>query len=231
MIVFGKNVFNEILKNRKNIRKIYLSQNFHDNEIMQIIKKNKLKYISVNSNELNRLTKNGNHQGIALDIDEYNYYSLVEIIARNDNFIVILDHLEDPHNLGAIIRTCEAAGVKSIIIPKDRSVQVNETVMKTSVGALEYVNVCRVNNLVNAINELKDNGYFVYGTKMDGKDYRQVDFADKVALVIGNEGKGISKLVSDNCDEIVKINMIGKINSLNASVSTAILIYGIKKDL
>lgn len=231
MIVFGKNVFNEILENRKNIRKIYLSQNFHDNEIMQIIKKNKLKYISVNSNELNRLTKNGNHQGIALDIDEYNYYSLVEIIARNDNFIVILDHLEDPHNLGAIIRTCEAAGVKSIIIPKDRSVQVNETVMKTSVGALEYVNVCRVNNLVNAINELKDNGYFVYGTKMDGKDYRQVDFADKVALVIGNEGKGISKLVSDNCDEIVKINMIGKINSLNASVSTAILIYGIKKDL
>ncbi len=231
MIVFGKNVFNEILENRKNIRKIYLSQNFHDNEIMQIIKKNKLKYISVNSNELNRLTKNGNHQGIALDIDEYNYYSLVEIIARNDNFIVVLDHLEDPHNLGAIIRTCEAAGVKSIIIPKDRSVQVNETVMKTSVGALEYVNVCRVNNLVNAINELKDNGYFVYGTKMDGKDYRQVDFADKVALVIGNEGKGISKLVSDNCDEIVKINMIGKINSLNASVSTAILIYGIKKDL
>lgn len=231
MIVFGKNVFNEILENRKNIRKIYLSQNFHDNEIMQIIKKNKLKYISVNSNELNRLTKNGNHQGIALDIDEYNYYSLVEIIARNDNFIVILDHLEDPHNLGAIIRTCEAAGVKSIIIPKDRSVQVNETVMKTSVGALEYVNVCRVNNLVNAINELKDNGYFVYGTKMDGKDYRQIDFADKVALVIGNEGKGISKLVSDNCDEIVKINMIGKINSLNASVSTAILIYGIKKDL
>ena len=231
MIVFGKNVFNEILENRKNIRKIYLSQNFHDNEIMQIIKKNKLKYISVNSNELNRLTKNGNHQGIALDIDEYNYYSLVEIIDRNDNFIVILDHLEDPHNLGAIIRTCEAAGVKSIIIPKDRSVQVNETVMKTSVGALEYVNVCRVNNLVNAINELKDNGYFVYGTKMDGKDYRQVDFADKVALVIGNEGKGISKLVSDNCDEIVKINMIGKINSLNASVSTAILIYGIKKDL
>ena len=139
----------------------------------------------------------------------------------------MLDHLEDPHNFGAIIRTCEAAGIKSIVIPKDRSVSVNETVMKTSVGALEHVNIAMVNNLINAINDFKDNGFFVYAAQMDGTNYKNVDYADKVLLIIGNEGSGISRLVRKNCDEIVSIPQYGKINSLNASVASAILIYGI----
>jgi 23S rRNA (guanosine2251-2'-O)-methyltransferase len=139
----------------------------------------------------------------------------------------MLDHLEDPHNFGAIIRTCEARGIKSIIIPKDRSVIVNETVMKTSVGALNHVNIIMVTNLVNAINKLKDQGYFVYAADMDGKNYRSVDYSDKVLLVIGSEGNGLTKIVKNNVDEVISIPMKGVVNSLNASVAASILIYGI----
>lgn len=231
MIVFGKNVFNEIINNAKNIRKIYISDNFHDDKIFRLIKENNLKYMKMSNKELDHLSENGLHQGIVVEISEYEYVSLDDVISDNNDLVIMLDHLEDPHNLGAIIRTCEAAGVKSIIIPKDRSVSVNATVMKTSAGALEGVMVCQVTNLVNAINKLKDNGYFIYGTKMNGKEYKTVDYATKKVLIIGNEGNGMSDLVSKNCDEIISIKMIGKINSLNASVSAAILIYGLKKGL
>ena len=139
----------------------------------------------------------------------------------------MLDHLEDPHNFGAIIRTCEAAGIKSIIIPKDRSVSVTSTVMKTSAGALEHVNIAMVSNLVNVIDDFKDNGYFVYAADMDGTNYKQVNYADKVLLVIGSEGNGLGRLVKKNCDEILSIPQFGHVNSLNASVAAAILIYGI----
>ena len=145
----------------------------------------------------------------------------------NDNVVVMLDHLEDPHNFGAIIRTCEAAGIKSIIIPKDRSVSVTSTVMKTSAGALEHVNIAMVNNLVNVIDDFKDNGYFVYAADMDGQNYKDVDYANKVLLVIGSEGNGVGRLVKKNCDQILAIPMSGHVNSLNASVAAAILIYGI----
>ena len=140
----------------------------------------------------------------------------------------MLDHLEDPHNFGAIIRSCEARGIKNIIIPKDRSVLVNETVMKTSTGALERVNIIMVNNLVNAINKLKEKGFFIYAAEADGTDYRKVNYADKVCLIIGSEGFGVSKLVRKNCDEILSIPMKGKVNSLNASVSAGILLFGIE---
>lgn len=160
-----------------------------------------------------------------MQIDDYEYSSLSDI--KDENLIVILDHLEDPHNFGAIIRTCEAAGVKTIIIPKDRSVSVNSTVMKTSVGALKYVKIIMVNNLVNVINTLKKDGYFVYAADMDGINYKDTNFASKTVLIIGNEGKGISKLVKDNSDEIVSIPMNGNINSLNASVACGVLVYGI----
>ena len=221
MLVFGKNVFYELNNNANNIRKIYISNNFRDQKIFDLIKKNNLNYIKVDNKKLDYMVE-GNHQGIVIEINEYEYSDLDSIL--EDDFIVMLDHLEDPHNLGAIIRTCESAAVKSIIIPKDRSVQVNGTVMKVSSGALERVNVCQVNNLVNTINKLKEKGFFVYGADMSGRDYKQ----NKVVLVIGNEGSGISKLVKDNCDELIKIKMNGQINSLNASVATGILIYGIK---
>jgi 23S rRNA (guanosine2251-2'-O)-methyltransferase len=167
----------------------------------------------------------GRHQGIIAVIDDYEYVDYRDML--NDNVVVMLDHLEDPHNFGAIIRTCEAAGIKSIIIPKDRSVSVTSTVMKTSAGALEHVNIAMVNNLVNVIDDFKDNGYFVYAADMDGQNYKDVDYANKVLLVIGSEGNGVGRLVKKNCDQILAIPMSGHVNSLNASVAAAILIYGI----
>lgn len=225
MKVFGRNVFNEYKDNYKALKKIYISKGFSDKEIINFIKEKHLKYDVVESKVLDGMVS-GNHQGIVMQIDDYEYASLSDI-KEDENLIVVLDHIEDPHNFGAIIRTCEAAGVKTIIIPKDRSVSVNSTVMKTSVGALNYVKIIMVNNIVNTINTLKKDGYFIYAADMNGVNYKKESFASKIVLVIGNEGKGISKLVRDNSDEIISIPMKGNINSLNASVACAILIYGI----
>ena len=187
------------------------------------MKSNKIHFEFVNIQRLNKMVKE-NHQGIVIDIDDYEYYKLDDIL--NENFVICLDHLEDPHNLGAIIRTCECAGINAIIIPDNRSVRVNETVMKISAGAINNVKVVLVSNLNNAIKKLKDNLFFVYAADMDGKDYRTIDYAEKRALVIGAEGAGVSRIIRESSDEIVSIPMFGKINSLNASVSAAILIYG-----
>lgn len=221
MRVCGKNVFNEL--DYKTVRKITLSNTFKDQEILNKIKSNKLKYIMSDPKVMDKIMPH--NQGIIIDIDDYNYASLD--IIESDALVVMLDHLEDPHNFGAIIRSCEARGVKNIIIPKDRGVTVNETVMKTSAGALNHVNIIMVTNLVKAINDLKKIGYFVYGAEANGQDYRHVDYADKVLLVIGSEGNGLSRLVIENCDEIISIPMHGQVNSLNASVAASILLYGI----
>ena len=221
MRVAGKNVFNEL--DIKKIKKIYLSKTQDNPEIIKFIKENNLKYILTDAHIMNSMTEN--HQGIIIDMHEYEYGTINDI--EDDNLVLILDHLEDPHNFGAIIRSAEARGVKNIIIPKDRSVSVNETVMKTSSGALSHVNVIMVTNLVNAMNTLKDKGYFLYGAEADGEDYRKVDYASKVALVIGSEGNGIGRLVKENCDMIVSIPMQGETNSLNASVAAGILLFGI----
>lgn len=226
MKVFGKNVFNELKNNKENIKKVYLSSNFRDKEIIDFIQNNKIPYITVEKSKFDHMVS-GHTQGIILEINEYEYKD-IKTIDTTEKKVVILDHLEDPHNFGAIIRTCEACGVKSIIIPKDRSVQVTATVMKTSTGAIDYVNIYEVTNLVSAIDYLKDNGYFVYGAEADGRLYDQVDYSDKVALVIGSEGFGLSRVVRNACDEIISIPMEGHVNSLNASVSFGILIYGIK---
>ena len=136
----------------------------------------------------------------------------------------MLDHLEDPHNFGAIIRTCEALGVDAIIIPNDRNVAVNATVVKTSAGAIYNMPIVRVSNLTATINKLKDIGYWIVGTDMDGEDYTKIDYNSPICLIIGNEGHGMSKIVRDNCDFIAEIPMVGKINSLNASVSCGIVL-------
>ena len=228
MLVYGKNVVNEILNSKTKIYKVFLDNNFNDQEILRKVDKLGLKKFHVDKNKIDKMCSNSANQGIALDIEEYEYLTIDNIVKDdNANFVVMLDSLEDPHNFGAIIRTCEAKGVKTIVIPKDRSVVVNETVMKTSSGALSNVNIVMVNNLVKSIDEFKDNGYFVYGAEANGKDYKTVDYSDKVCLVIGSEGNGISRLVVDACDEIISIPMRGKVNSLNASVAAAILIYGI----
>ena len=226
MIVFGKNVARDLLlNNNKNVEKIILQEGFSDNEILSLIENRKKNVITKQKREIDRLIS-GVHQGILLYIPDYQYSSIESVY--NDDVVVILDHLEDPHNLGAIIRTCEAAGIKSIILPKDRQVQVNATVMKTSVGTLDNMNMVSVTNLVNAINKLKDNGFWIVGTALDNSvDFKTIDYSGKIALVIGNEGSGISNIVANNCDFLAKIPMYGKTNSLNASVAAGIMIYEI----
>ncbi len=224
MIAYGKNVFNELRSNLKQIRKIYLSKNFNDQQVLNTIKQNKIKYIVTDNKTLDHMAQ-GNHQGIVIVIDDYDYYDYQALL--EEKIIVMLDHIEDPHNLGAIIRTCEAAGVKSIIIPKDRSAVVNETVMKTSSGALNYVKVAQVSNLVQTIEALKKAGYFVYAADMSGINYKKVDFSEKCVLIVGSEGKGVSRLVKEASDLTVAIPMNGQVNSLNVSVALAVLIYGV----
>lgn len=225
MLVYGKNVAKELLENNKFIQKIILKDGFFDKEINSLIEKRKIPVQYKSKQEIDSLA-NGLHQGIILFIPDYKYKSMSDILKEDTKFLVILDHLEDPHNLGAIIRTCEAAGVDAIIMPKDRQVQINSTVMKTSAGTLDNVDIALVTNLVSAINELKENNFWVVGTALeDSVDYRSIDYSGKIALVIGNEGSGMSKLVKNACDYIAKIPMYGTTNSLNASVASGIMIY------
>ena len=224
MKVFGKNVFNELKNDISSIKKVYLSKSFNDKEIIDFIKNNKISYTTTDNKTMDKMVE-GKHQGIIVITNDYEYKDYKSMYT--EKLVVMLDHLEDPHNFGAIIRTCEAAGVYSVIIPKDRGVSVSPTVMKTSAGALERVNIAMVNNLNKTILDFKKNGFFVYGADMDGSNYKDIDFADKVLLIIGNEGKGMSRLVRESCDEIVSIPQYGKINSLNASVAAGIIIYGI----
>ncbi len=218
MLVFGLNVLKEI--DGQKVRKAYCSRQ----DLIPLLQAKKIKYEMHDKKVLDKMVK-GLHQGIVLDVFDYEYYDLKDVTG---NFVVILDHLEDPHNFGAIIRTCVAAGINEIIIPKDRSILVNPTVVKVSVGTITKVKIVLVNNLVNAIKKLQQDGYFVYASSMDGKDYHTVDYAPKKVLVIGNEGKGISRLVKENCDEIIKIPMSRDAESLNASVAAGILIYGMR---
>lgn len=222
MIVFGKNVATEIINSGVKINKVILSNNFNDKELLDYINTNNIKKEYIDKNVMDKKYK-GNHQGIVLDIEDYKYYKLEDCF--DSNFVVILDHLEDPHNFGAIIRTCEAAGVDYIIIPSKRSVEINSTVMKVSAGALNNMKIIETSNLNSAIDKLKDNGYWVYATDMDGENYTDVSYDAKTALVIGAEGSGISRLISEKSDFIISIPMTGKINSLNASVAAGIVIY------
>lgn len=227
MLVSGRNNVKEILKNysmKNKIKNVICSKNFNELDILSLIQNLKLKINYKEKWELDKLAKN-NHQGIILEVEDFVYKDLDDLIKEDKCKLVILDHLEDPHNLGAIIRTCEAAGIDGIILPKNRSVSVNETVMKTSVGALYNVSISQVVNLNQTIKKLKKLGFWIIGTDMDGCDYREIDYPDKTVLIIGSEGFGISRLVKESCDLVVKIPMNGKINSLNASVAAGITIY------
>ena len=227
MLVYGRNVAQEYLKKVKKVRKIYLQDNFHDQNLIFTIEKSKIPVVFRSKIELDQLA-NGVHQGIILDVADFSYTDYQEFWKEDDAVVVILDHLEDPHNLGAIIRTCEAAGVTGMILPKNRGAVVNGTVIKTSVGAITNVPISLVTNLNTVIRDLKEHGFWIVGTDMkDSMDYRQIHYSGKIALVIGNEGEGMSRLVRESCDFIARIPMRGKINSLNASVAAGIMIYEI----
>lgn len=228
MLVYGRNSVYEFLVKDK-VKKVYLADNFSDSKIDSLLCGKNVKYVS--KVDLDKMV-NGVHQGIVAEIPDFKYSDLDTAIENKENcLVIILDHLEDPHNFGAIIRTSEAAGVDAIVIPNKRSVEVNPTVLKTSVGAIDNIPVCMVSNIVNTINNLKKEGFWIVGTDMDGTDYTKIDYSGKTAIVIGNEGRGISDLVRKSCDFIASIPMFGKVNSLNASVAAGVMIYEVVKQL
>lgn len=233
MYIYGKNTVLETINSNKDIRKIFIAKGNTDllNKVKKLLVNKKIEINTLPQNVMNdRFGKN--NQGIVAEINEYHYTELNELIKTVKNkehvAIAILDSLEDPHNLGAIMRTADATGIDGIIIPKNRSVSLNSTVAKVSTGAIEHVKVVQATNLVQAINTLKDNGYWIIGLDMDGSvDYKKQDYKGKIAVVIGSEGNGISRLVKENCDFHVHIPMFGHVNSLNASVSASIIFYEI----
>jgi 23S rRNA (guanosine2251-2'-O)-methyltransferase len=229
MIVYGKNVVKELIDNKRKIEKAYIYEDFNDKDLISALQKLNVRIEYHSKMELDNIAK-GLHQGIIVSIPDYKFSSLDELLENlsSNPLIIILDHLEDPHNLGAIIRTCEAAGVDGIIIPKDRSVDVNSTVMKVSAGALDNILICSVTNLNNTISRLKEKGFWIVGTEMNASEmYMDIDYNMPVCLIIGNEGSGMSRLIHDACDYIVSIPMYGKVNSLNASVAAGVMIYGV----
>ena len=234
--VEGRNSVIELLKSGKDINKLYVQKGEKHGSIIEIInlaKKNKIIYTEVDKNKLDQMSKTSRHQGAIAIVPPFEYSSVEEILElakqRNEKpFIIILDGIEDEHNLGSIIRTAECCGCHGIIIPKRRAAAVNSTTNKTSAGAVQYMKIARVNNLTETIKELKKQDIWIYGTDMEGTDYyNKVKYDSGVALIIGSEGFGISRLVKENCDFLVKIPMEGKINSLNASVSAGIVMYEI----
>lgn len=232
--VEGRNSVLELLENGRDINKIYVSageKHGSINKILAIARERRVIVKEIEKQKMNQMAQSDNHQGIIAIVPPFEYCEVEDILEaakekKEDPLILILDGIEDPHNLGSIIRTAETAGVHGVIIPKRRAAQVNSTVNKVSAGAVEHMNVARVNNINETICMLKENGIWVCGTDMDTNTYYyDQDMKGPLAIVIGSEGFGMGKLVKQNCDFLVKIPMKGKVTSLNASVSAGIIIY------
>lgn len=237
-LVEGRNAVIELLKSEKTIEQIMVAKGTTEgsiNKIFGLAKDKKVVVKEVDRKKLDLLSETGSHQGVIAIITPYNYSTVEEILTlakeKNENpFIIILDELEDPHNLGSLVRTAELCGVHGIIIPKRRNVGVTATVYKASAGAIEHMKIAKVTNINMVIDELKEKGIWVYGADIDGEDYSyQTNFSGPCAIIVGSEGKGISKLTKEKCDKLVKIPMVGKINSLNASVAGGIMMYEVLK--
>jgi 23S rRNA (guanosine2251-2'-O)-methyltransferase len=233
----GRNPVIEALKSGREINKIMIQDGEREGSIKKIIsmasdKKIVVQYVS--KSKINSVSESGNHQGVIAYVSPYKYYELEEITDEDlkNDMIIVCDEITDPHNLGAIIRTADAAGASGIIIPKRRSALLTPTVIKSSAGATEYIKVCRVTNISRTVDDLKKKGYWVIGADMDGdKNYFDADLTGKVAIVVGSEGTGIGNLVKKQCDFLVKIPMKGKVSSLNASVAASILMYEVVRQL
>ena len=232
-VICGRNPVLEVVRSGREIDRLLVAHGVNGGSVTAIIAKCKAKGIlikEISPQKLDYYCGGANHQGVAVMVASQEYSTPEEILElakeRGEKpFIIICDEIEDPHNLGAIIRSAEACGVHGIIIPKRRSASLNATVAKSASGALEYMKVARVTNIANTIDYLKENGVWVFGADMDGDDYTKTDFDIPCALVIGNEGNGIGTLTAKKCDGIISLPMFGKINSLNASVAAGVLMY------
>lgn len=232
--VEGRNAVIELLESGKDINKLYITRgekNGSINKIMALAKENKVVIVEKDKKQMEEMAQTDNYQGVIAIVPPFEYCEIEDILnyakdKEENPFVLILDGIEDTHNLGAIIRTAETAGVHGIIIPKRRAASVNSTVSKVSCGAVEYMRIARVNNITDSINKLKEEGLWICGTSISAhKYYFNQDLTGPLGIVIGNEGKGMSDLVEKNCDFLVKIPMMGKVESLNASVSTGIIVY------
>ncbi|MRZ27532.1 23S rRNA (guanosine(2251)-2'-O)-methyltransferase RlmB [Paeniclostridium sordellii] len=233
----GRNPVIEAIKNDREIDKIMIANGAKEGSIKKIVAMAKEKNIViqyVDRNKLDEISTSHSHQGVIANVSDYRYYELDELIKSveekgEDPFFIILDEITDPHNLGSIIRTADAVGAHGVIIPKRRSVHITPTVAKASAGAVEYVPVCKVTNIVNTIKTLKEHGMWIAAADMDGQTFYEQNLTGPIGLVIGSEGFGISRLVKKNCDFTVKMPMVGNVTSLNASVAGSILLYEIFK--
>lgn len=234
-LLIGRNAVTEALKSGRDIDSLYLAKGNNNPALLRLASMAKERGAVVKETDpkkLDYMCSGGNHQGIAAYVAVHEYSTVDDILqlARDREeapFIVICDEIEDPHNLGAIIRTAECAGVHGVIIPKRRSASLSYAVGKTSAGAVEYMKIARVSNLAATIDELKQKGVWIYAADMDGEDYKSADVSGAAALVIGSEGKGIGKLIKSKCDAVLSLPVKGRINSLNASVAAGILMYEI----
>ena len=235
MKVEGRNAIFELLKTDKEIDKILVQNDLKDAEskrLINVIRSQKVKVQLVDKYVINKESESTRSQGFIAFVSDYKYYDLEDIIESakdKDGFIVILNEVLDPHNLGSIIRVCECAGVDGLVIGKDRSASVNDTVMRISAGALNHFKVSRVVNINNAIDKLKKEGYWVYGLELGGEPLYKANLTGKICLVVGGEDSGVKRLTKEKCDSIVTIPMFGKVNSLNASVACGVAVYEIVK--
>lgn len=236
--VMGRHPVKEALQSNRKINKVFVQEHISGRAIDEIIKlarSNKLVVSFVPKSKLDKLVDYQNHQGVVLSTSPVEYATIDDLFKvaeeRNERpFFVMLDEIEDPHNLGSIVRTADITGVHGVIIPERRSANITSTVSKASAGAIEHVKVARVTNLTQTIKELKERGLWIFGTDMNGTDYREWNTDSPICLVIGNEGKGMSRLVKENVDEIITIPMEGNVGSLNASVAASLLMFEVYRD-
>lgn len=233
-LIYGRNAVTETLSSGRELDTLYVQKGASLGKIVSLAKQRGVVVKELSDERLTAMCGTSKHGGVAAELAAASYSTVEDILAAAKErgkppFIIIADEIEDPHNLGAIIRTAEAAGADGLIIPKRRSASLNATVFKTSAGAAAWLKVARVPNLVDAIKRLKEQGVWVYGMEADGTPYDKADLSGAVALVIGSEGFGLGRLVRENCDMILSLPMNGKVNSLNASVSAGILMYEVVK--
>lgn len=233
-IIYGRNAVLEALNSDKDIDTVFIQKGASIGAVVSAAKKRGIVVKDVTEEKLTALCKTPKHGGTAAELCVCAYAELSDILETSKNkgtapFIIIADEIADPHNLGAIIRTAEAAGADGVIIPKRRSASLNATVFKTSAGAAAWIKVARVSNLVDTIKTLKKNNIWVYGMEADGEPFDKIDFTGGTAIVVGSEGFGLGRLVRESCDSVVSLPMNGKVNSLNASVSAGILMYEVVK--